>query len=88
MSSGQKRAAEDEDDWDSFKARTGLIGVPWKTYSREAAAADLLNRRLHSTGLLLKLDVLQHIAQEDLLAIHTKEREAFIAAEALIKKYA
>lgn len=87
MSSGQKACTDDEEDWDIFRRRVGLFNVPWGVYSREAAAIKELHKKLQSTGLLLKVDVLQYIAQEDLRIIHAKERQSFVDAEALMKKY-
>lgn len=87
MGCGQKAVADDEDDWYDFKHKVGLVDTPWKVYSREASAARLLHSKLKSKGLLLKLDVLQFLAQEDLLNLHAQERQAFIAAERVMKKY-
>lgn len=87
MSSGQKSCNDDEDDWNDFKNMVGLGSVPWKVYSREAGTAQMLYKKLGSTGLLLKLDVLQLIEQEDLDSKQKVERKSFIAAQELVKKY-
>lgn len=53
MSSGQKRCAEDEDDWDDLKARAGITRVSWPVYSREAYWAKIGHEKFNITGDLL-----------------------------------
>lgn len=86
MGCGQKSWHEDEEAWDAFKTNTELK-VSWKENSREATAAKMAFKLSGSTGSLLKLDVLQLMEAEDLFIRHRSEREAFVAAQELLKKY-
>jgi hypothetical protein len=41
MGCGQKAIAEDEDEWDDFKQKAGVLNTTWKVYSREAHLAKV-----------------------------------------------
>lgn len=40
MGCGQKKVAEDEDDWDAFQRAHSIEKMPWKVYSRQSHWAE------------------------------------------------
>jgi hypothetical protein len=53
VSSGQKRCAEDDDEWDDFQRQVGIQNVSWTSYSLEARYAREGYKKYKFTGVLL-----------------------------------
>jgi hypothetical protein len=89
MSSGQKKCADDEDDWDHFKTHYEIGEIGWKVYSAESELAKQLVRKTPNLkGILLKLDVSHQLAKEKLEQTQKEERKALENAITLLEKFA
>ncbi len=82
MSSGQKAATDDEDDWYDLKQEAGVQDTNWQVYSDECRYAKEGYKSKGFTGARLKLFVKHAVEDQKVRERHAKE---FHALEEVIK---
>lgn len=88
MSSGQKKCAEDEDDWDDFMRKTHITSqTNWQVYSVEARYAKEGHTKYNLEGGLLIQYVITKLHLDEIIDngyVEAKEKEIL---KTLIAKY-